>query len=155
MFACLAALAAVGAASISAYALTDFKIFAEQSPLRETVSVPIPDPSVSTLLSEVQALQQQNAAALQQNGAALEQLTASSIAQRADLQRLSDQLSSLVVRADALQKAGTPVTTSAIPQPRSRSQVVTTSHKDLSRKPKPAGPVSVGGAPLRPSSGGG
>jgi len=154
ILASLAALAAIGAATISAYALTDLKMFAEQSPSQEAASVPIPDPAISTMLKDVQSSQQQNAAMLQQNAAALERLTADSIARQADLKRISDQLSSL---ADNLQKAGTPVITSAIAQPKPRYQAVRAPRKEPSRQPKPAGPISVGGAPLRqaPVSGGG
>jgi hypothetical protein len=149
----LAGLSAIGAATISAYALTNFTIFAEQSALHEAASVPIPDPAVSTMLKDVQLLQQRNAALLQQNAIALERLAAGSSTQQADLARISDQLSSLVARTDALQKAAAPITTSAIPipQPRSRAQVVRASRKEPSRLPKPAGPVSVGGFPLNPA----
>jgi hypothetical protein len=157
MLASFAALAAIGAASISAYALTDLKIFAERSALPEAASVPIPDPAISTVLNDVQLSQRQNAAVLQQNAAALERLAATSIAQQADLHRLSDQLSSLIVRTEAPQKAGAPITTSAIAPPRPRPPVAKTPHKQSSRLPTPAGPISVGGAPLRPAlaSGGG
>jgi hypothetical protein len=146
----LAALAVIGALSISGYALTDSRIFAGKSPKREAASVLIPDPAVGTML-KVQLMQQQNAAGLQQNAAALERLTASSNAQQADLTRISDQLSSLLERTVALKKAEPPVTTSAIPQPKPRSPIVKPSRKEPSRLVKPAGPVSVGGAPLRPA----
>jgi hypothetical protein len=157
MLASFAALAAIGAASISAYALTDLKIFAQRPALPEAASVPIPDPAISTMLNDVQLSQRQNAAVLQQNAAALERLAATSIAQQADLQKLSDQLSSLIVRTDAPQKAGAPITTSAIAPPRPRPAVAKTPHKQSSRLQRPAGPISVGGAPLRPAlaSGGG
>jgi hypothetical protein len=160
MLATLAASAAIGAAVISAYALTDFKIFAERSPPQEVASVPIPDPAISAMLKDVHLSQQQNAAVLQQNtailqqnAAALERLALGSNAQQADLHKISDQLSSLVVRNEALQKAATPppITTSAIPQPKPRSPLVRAQHKDSSRSSKPTGPVSIGGAPLRPS----
>jgi hypothetical protein len=151
ILASLAALAVIGALSISGYALTDLKIFAEQSPLHEAASALIPDPVVSTMLKDVQLLRQQNAAGLQQNAAALERLVTNSIAQQAYLTRISDQLSSLLERTDALKKAETPVTTSAIPQPKPRTLVVRPSRKEPSRSLKPAGPISVGGAPLRPA----
>jgi hypothetical protein len=148
ILASLAALAVIGALSISGYALTDLKIFAEQSPLHEAASAPIPDPAVSTMLKDVQSLRQQNAAGLQQNAAALERLVTNSIAQQAYLTRISEQLS-LLEKTDALKKAETPVTTSAIPQPKPGSHVVRPSRKEPSRSLKSAGPVSVGGAPLR------
>jgi hypothetical protein len=147
----LAALAVTGALSISGYALMDLKIFAQQSPLHEAASALIPDPAVSTMLKDVQLLQQQNAAGLQQNAAALEQLTARSVAQQADLTRISHQLSSLFERTEALKKVEIPLTTSAIPQPKPRSHIVRPSRKKPSRSLKPAGPISVGGAPLRPA----
>ena len=151
ILASLAALAVIGALSISGYALTDLKIFADQSPLHEAASAPIPDPGVSAMLKDVQLLRQQNTAGLQQNAAALERLVTNSIAQQAHLTKISDQLSSLLETRDALKSAETPVTTSAIPQPKPRSQVVRSSRKEPSRSLKPAGPVSVGGAPLRPA----
>jgi hypothetical protein len=166
MIASLAVLAVIGAATayalphLTAYTLTDFKIFADQSPPHEVASAPIPDRAVNTALKDIQMSQRQNAAVLlqnagvlEQNAAMLERLMMNSIAQQADLKRISDQLSSLVTRTDALQKAGapvTPVTTSAIQKPNARSRVVRTSRKEPSRLPKPAGPVSVGGAPLNP-----
>jgi hypothetical protein len=151
MLASLAALAVIGALSISGYALTDLRIFAEKSPKREAASVLIPDPAVSSMLTDAHLLQQQNGVALQQNAAALERLTARSIAQQVDLTRISDQLSSLLERTEALKKGEKPVTTSTIPQPKSRSKIVRASRKDPPRSLKPAGRVSVGGAPLRPA----
>jgi uncharacterized protein HemX len=149
MLASLAALAVIGALSISGYALTDLKIFEERSPLHEAASVLIPDPAVSATLRDVQLLQQQNAAALHQNGAVLERLVASSNAQQADLTRISDRLSWLAARVDALQNAATPLTTSTISKPTARVPGVGPSRKKSSQMPKAFGPVSVGGAPLR------
>jgi hypothetical protein len=132
----LSALAVIGAAT--AYTLQNFNRFAEQSP-HETVSVAIPDPVVSATLKDIQISQQQNAAVLAS-------LTQSAATQQTDLKRISRQLSSLAVQADALQSAVTPLTTSSIPQPNARA-----SRKITSRLPKPVGPVSVGGAPLSPA----
>ena len=133
------ALAFISAAT--AYALSNFNRFAEQSP-HETASAPIPDPVISATLKDIQLAQQQHAAAL-------ESLTQSSAVQQTDLKRISDQLSSLAARADALQN--TPVTTSAIPQPNDRARFVRTSHKKPSLLPRPIGPVSVRGAALSPA----
>jgi len=133
------ALAFISAAT--AYALSNFNRVAERPP-HETASAPIPDPVVSTTLKDIQLAQQQNAAAL-------EQLTQSSAVQQTDLKRISNQLSSLAARADTLQN--TPVTTSAIPQPKDRARAVRTSHQKPSPMPSPIGPVSVGGAPLSPA----
>ena len=130
------ALAFISAAT--AYALSNFNRFAERSP-HEPASAPIPDPVISATLKDIQLAQQQNAAVL-------ESLTQSSAVQQTDLKRISDQLSSLAARADALQD-----TTSAIPQPNDRARAGRTSHKKPSRLPRPIGPVSVRGAPLSPA----
>jgi hypothetical protein len=61
------------------------------------------------------------------------------------------QLSSLMARVDYLQNGVTPLTTSTIPQSKAQARVVRTSTKNVSRLPKPMGPVSVGGAPLSPA----
>jgi hypothetical protein len=94
--------------------------------------------------------------AQQQNAAVLESLAQRSAVKQTDLKRISDQLSSLAARADALQDA--PVTTSAIPGFNDRARAVTTSHKKtsllarpISQLPRPMGPFSVGGAPLSPA----
>jgi hypothetical protein len=137
----LSALAVMSAAT--AYTLTNFNRFVEQSP-HETASVPIPDPVVSATLKDIQTSQQQNAAVLVS-------LTQSSATQQADLKRISRQLFSLAAQADALQSAVTPLTTSSIPQPNTRARVGGSSRKITSRLPKPVGPVSVRGAPLSPA----
>jgi hypothetical protein len=125
------------------FSLPNFNRFAAQPP-HETASVPIPDPAVSATLRDIQLSQQQNAAVLVS-------LTQSSATQQADLKRISRQLSSLAVQADALQSAVTPLTTSSIPHSNTHARVVRTSRKMISPLPKPFGPVSVGGAPLSPS----
>jgi len=160
---CLSVLVFGGAAA-AAYALPYFNIalpnfsrFAELFP-QETASAPIPDPVVA-MLKDIQSAQQQSAAALQENGTALQQNTAilqqsaatlellrqGLTAQQTDLKKLSNQFSSL--RAE-LQSAQATLTTSSIPQPKARARVA--SRKRTSRVHKPFGPVSVGGAPLRP-----
>jgi hypothetical protein len=140
---CLSVLAAICAAT--AYAVSNGR-FAEQFWL-ETASAAIPDPTVSATLKDIRSSQQQNATKLLENAAVVESLTQSSIAQQADLKRIFDQLSSLAARMDAIQNAATPVTTST--QPTARVPAVRPSQKKPSRIPKPSGPVSVGGAPLR------
>ena len=146
-------------------ALPKFSSFAELLP-RQTVSVPVPDPAVMAALKEMQFAQQRNAAALQENGATLQQNTgmlqqgAANLdslrqgftAQQTNLKTISNQLSSLIARVDALQNAVTPLTTSSIPQPNVRARSGRTSPKQTSRLPnKPVGPVSIGGAPLNPA----
>jgi hypothetical protein len=140
---CLSVLAAICAAT--AYAVSNGR-FAEQFWL-ETASAAIPDPTVSATLKDIRSSQQQNANKLLENAAVVESLTQSSIAQQADLKRIFDQLSSLAARVDAIQNVATPVTTST--QPTARVPAVRPSQKKPSRIPKPSGPVSVGGAPLR------
>jgi hypothetical protein len=125
----------------TAYALSNFNRFAERSP-HEMASAPVPDLVISTTLNDIQLAQRQNAAAL-------ESLMLSSAAQQTDLKRISDQLSSLAVRADIPQNM--PETTSAIPRPNDRARAVRTSHKKPSLLPRPIGPVSVRGAPLSPA----
>jgi hypothetical protein len=149
----LAVISAVTAAS-AFYALPNLGGFIKE-PQHEIASVPILDPAVSATLKDIQSLQQQdaavlrrNAARLEQNEAILESLRQSSIDQRSDLKRISDQLSSLAAKADALQNAVTPVMISVIPKPRART--VRSSATKLLRLPIPVGPVSVGGAPLSP-----
>jgi hypothetical protein len=149
----LAVISAVTAAS-AFYALPNLGGLIKE-PQHEIASVPILDPAVSATLKDIQSLQQQdaavlrrNAATLEQNEAMLESLRQSSIDQRSDLKRISDQLSSLAAKADALQNAVTPVMISVIPKPRART--VRSSATKLLRLPIPVGPVSVGGAPLSP-----
>jgi len=159
----LSVLAVISAAT--AYAVPNFNGFAEQSP-HEMASAPIPDPTVSATLKDIQSAQQRNASALQENGAALQQNTgmlqqsAATLeslrqgftAQQTNLKAISNQLSSLIARVDSLQNAVTPLTTSSIPQPNARARPVRTSRKKTSRLPdKPVGPVSIGGAPLNPT----
>jgi len=87
-------------------------------------------------LKDFQSFQQQTAQSLQ----SVDQGIA---AQKADLARLSDQLSALTARLDALQTAAAPAPTPvaaarpAVSAPRKRPPVA-----------RRAGPISVGGAPL-------
>lgn len=117
-------------------------------PPHETALAPLPDPVVHAALKDIQSSQQQNAAVLVS-------LTQASVTQQGDLKRISRQLSSLAAQTEALQSAVTPVTTSSIPHSKPRARVVRTSRKTVSPPRKPIGPVSVGGAPLRPAPGSG
>jgi hypothetical protein len=127
------------------FSLPNFNRFAAQPHTpHKTASAPIPDPAVSATLKDIQLSQQQNAAVLVS-------LTQSFATQQADLERISRQLSSLAAQADALQSAVTPLTTSSISHSNTRARVVRTSRKIVSPRPKPFGPVSVGGAPLSPA----
>ena len=134
----LSALAVISAASV--IALPNFNWFVEKSS-PELASSSRPDGVVGGSLKEIQSLQQQNAAVL-------ESLRQNSAAQQADLKRISDQLSSLAMRLDALQNAAAPATTSAIPQPNARAQVFPPPRRNRSGSSKTIGPVSIGGAPL-------
>jgi hypothetical protein len=113
-------------------------------PPHETALAPLPDPVVHAALKDIQSSQQQNAAVLVS-------LTQTSVTQQGDLKRISRQLSSLAAQTEALQSAVTPLTTSSIPHSKPRARVVRTSRKTVSQPRKPIGPVSVGGAPLRPA----
>ena len=134
----LSALAVISAAFV--IALPNFNWFVDKSS-RELASSSMSDGVVGGSLKEIQSLQQQNAAVL-------ESLTQNSAAQQADLKKISDQLSSLAMRMDALQNAATPVTTSAIPQPNARAQVIPLPRRNHSRSPKTVGPASIGDATL-------
>ena len=155
----LSALAVIGAATANSlpnfnsfslpnfdhFSLPNFNRFAAQPHTpHKTASAPIPDPAVSATLKDIQLSQQQNAAVLVS-------LTQSFATQQADLKEISRQLSSLAAQADALQSAVTPLTTSSISHSNTRARVVRTSRKIASPRPKPFGPVSVGGAPLSPA----
>ncbi len=160
----------IGAAAINAMPYFNiepkFTGFAELFS-RETASVPIPDPIVTAALKDIQSAQQQHAAALQENGAALQQTSATLqqdavtldmlrqgfTSQRTNFQNVSDQLSKLIARVDFLQEAVTPLTTSSIPKPHTRTRLVRTSRKKLSQPPTPFGPFSIGGAPFGPLPG--
>ena len=127
------------------FSLPDFNRFAAQPHTpHKTAAAPIPDPAVSATLKDIQLSQQQNAAVLVS-------LTQSLATQQADLERISRQLTSLAAQADALLSAVTPLTTSSISHSSTRARVVRTSRKIVFPRPKPFGPVSVGGAPLSPA----
>ncbi len=91
---------------------------------------------------DFQSLQQQTSQSLQSMDQAI-------AAQKAEVARLSDQLSALAAKFDAMQTAAAPTPAPAAPaQP-----AATAPHKRLpairpTRSAAPAGPISVGGAPL-------
>ena len=142
-------------------ALPSFDSLAELFP-RAVASAPVPDSAVSAALKDIHSAQQQTAATLreneavlqqdaamlQQGAAALESLRQSFAVQQTSLKGISNQLSALVARVDALQNATMPLTTSSITVPHARAKMIGASRKRTSRLPKPFGPVSVGGAPL-------
>ena len=126
-------------------------------------SVPIPDPIVTAALKDIQSTHQQYLAVLQESGSTLQQNTVLLLrgatalnslkqgvsSQQSDVKKLSAQLSVLTTKVDTLQNAVMPETTGSISQMRARNRgSATARRKSISRLPKSAGPVSVGGAPL-------
>jgi uncharacterized coiled-coil protein SlyX len=150
--------------SVDRFSLPDFSRFFPPNLNRVAAPPPpnpapvlVPDPVVRAGLRDIQSSQQQNADVLVS-------LTQSSATQQADLKRITRQLSLLTAQVSSLQNQVAqplttssipPSTTSSIPRPNPRSRVVQASRKvlppTLPPLPKPAGPVSVGGAPLSPA----
>jgi hypothetical protein len=148
----------------SRFSLPNFNRVAAPPP-PNPAPVLVPDPVVRAGLRDIQSSQQQNAEVL-------ESLTQSSAAQQADLKRITRQLSLLTAQVNSLQNPVTPSlttssiqplttssippsTTASIPRPNPRARVIQASRKILPPilppLPKPAGPFSVGGAPLSPA----
>jgi hypothetical protein len=163
----LNASAAVYTMSPSDFALPDISRLAELLP-QERHPTPIPEPVVAAL-KDIQSAQQQHATALQENGSSLQQNTAllqqdsitlaglrqSLTDERVDIKKISAQLSTqsaqlstLMAKVDLLQSAIAPEVTSSIPKGRARNRLYGLTHKKVVRWSKPAGPISVGGAPL-------
>jgi hypothetical protein len=143
----------------------------------ERASAPIPE-AVVAALKDIQSAQQQHAAALQDSGSSLQQNTAllqkdaatldtlrlsltdeqsdvkkissqlSTLMAQSDVKKISAQLSTLMAKVDALQNAVAPEITSSIPKGRARARLSGVARKRIARPLKPAGPISVGGAPL-------
>jgi hypothetical protein len=65
-----------------------------------------------------------------------------------DVKKMSAQISTLIAKVDSLQNAIAPEMTSSIPKGRARARLSEVARKRIARSPKPAGPVSVGDAPL-------
>jgi hypothetical protein len=161
---------------IDSFSLPDFSRFAPPNFNRVAAAPPppnpapvlVPDPVVRAGLRDIQSSQEQNADMLML-------LTQSSATQQTDLKRITRQLAVLSAQVNSLQNPApplttssiplstipsiTPSTTSSIPRPNPRARVVQASRKvlppvlppTLPPLPKPAGPVSVGGAPLSPA----
>jgi len=146
--------------SVDRFSLPDFSRFSSPNFNRVAASPPpnpapvlVPDPVVRAGLRDIQSSQQQNADVLVS-------LTQSSATQQADLKRITRQLSLLTAQVNSLQNPVTPplttssippLTTSSTPHSNPRARVVGVSRKGILPPPKPAGPVSVGGAPLSPA----
>jgi hypothetical protein len=142
--------------NVDGFSLPDFSRFSLPNfnrvaapPPPNPAPVLVPDPVVRAGLRDIQLSHEQNAAVLVS-------LTQSSATQQADLKRITRQLALLSAQVNSLQNPVTPpLTTSSIPRSIPRARVVQASRKVLPRLPpplpKPAGPVSVGGAPLSPA----
>ena len=114
---------------------------------------------VVAALKDIQSAQQRHAASLQENNSSSQQNTAllqqdstvllglrqSLTDEQVDIKKISSQLSTLTAKVDLLQHAIVSEITSSIPRGRTRNRL---SHKRGTRLSKPAGPISVGGAPL-------
>jgi hypothetical protein len=162
----LNATAAVYTMSPSDFALPDFALpdfsgmVAELLP-HQTTSAEIRE-AVVAALKDIQSAQQLNAASLQENGHSLQQNTAllqqdairldglrrSLTDEQGDVRKISTQLSTLIAKVDSLQNAIAPEITSSIPKGRARNRLFAMARKKTAHRPKPAGPISVGGAPL-------
>jgi hypothetical protein len=151
-----------GAAAVYTLPSFDFTAsnFASLAELLPHASAPIPDPIITSALKDIQSTHQQYLAVLQESGSTLQQNTvllqrgAATLdslklglsSQQVDVRKLSSQLLVLAAKVDTLQNAVTPETTGSIPQMRARARLL--ARKKTARLPRPAGPVSVGGAPL-------
>jgi hypothetical protein len=157
----LNATAAVYTLSPSDFALPNVSgLVAELLP-HEAAPAQIP-PAVVAALSDIQSAQQQHATALQDNGSLLQQNTAqlqqdavkldglrrSLTDEQSDVKKISAQLSALMAKVDLLQNVIAPEITSSISKGRARNRLSAVARKRTARPLKPAGPISVGGAPL-------
>ncbi|MFK4507475.1 hypothetical protein LPJ38_25125 [Bradyrhizobium daqingense] len=126
---------------------------------RQEAAAPKPDPVV-TALKEIQAAQQQHTALLQQNNHASQQntdllqqdsmvllsLRQSITDERADVKKISSQLSTLIAKVDSLQNRMMSDVTSSVRKANARYGLAM--RKRIVPENQPLGPVSVGGAPL-------
>ena len=170
----LNATAAVYTWSPSDFALPNASTLAELLP-HQKPSDATPDP-VFTALNIIQSAQQQHASWLQENSSSLQQnaallqhdstelaslrdsitdehvevrkISAEITDEHADVKKMSAQISTLIAKFDTLQSALAPEMTSSIPKGRARARLSSAAHKRIARSPRPAAPVSIGGAPL-------
>jgi uncharacterized coiled-coil protein SlyX len=94
------------------------------------------DPEETVALKDFQSFQSQAAQSLQS-------INQEIAAQKAEVARLSDQLSALAARMDALQS-----TAASAPLPAAPARPASTAPRRRPAADRPAGPISVGGAPL-------
>jgi hypothetical protein len=157
----LNAAVAVYTVSPSDFALPDVSGLVAELVPHERAPAPIPE-TVVAALKDIQSFQQQHATALQENGSLLQQnaallqqdtaklgsLRLSITDEQSDVKKISNQLSTLIAKVDALQNAVGPEITSSIPKGRGRARLSGAARKRIARPLKPMGPISVGGAPL-------
>jgi hypothetical protein len=157
----LNATAAVYTMSPSDFALPNVSgLVAELLP-HERAPAPIPDSVVATLkdiqtvqLQQAAALQQhsalllQNTALLQQDSATFEALRHGLTDEKGDVKNISAQLSKLTSKVDSLQNSITSEITASISKSLAHGKLSSAARKRLARSLKPAGPISLGGAPL-------
>ncbi len=109
------------------------------------VATPVVNPEVTETLQGLRALQQRTARKIE----AIEQNV---VAARADLKKLSGQVSALAARVDALQNVATAPSNAAWPSPLFNpkpdpgAQAITLPSKSRSWRLKPPGPDAIGGA---------
>ena len=158
----LNAAAAVYTQSPADFTLPDVSRLAALIPLpHEKAATPVPEPVVAALkdvqsaqqqhaasLEESKALSQQNAALLEHDSTLLVSLRQSLTEEQSDVKKISGQLSTLIAKVDSLQNAIAPEFTSSIPKGRARNRLSGLARKRIAKPLKPAGPISVGGAPL-------
>jgi hypothetical protein len=157
----LNATAAVYTMSPSDFALPDVGGMVAELLPHQTSSAEIREVVVAAL-KDIQSAQQQNTVALHESGYSLQQNTAllqqdairldglrrSLTDEQGDVKKISTQLSTLIAKVDSLQNAIAPEITSSIPKGRARNRLSGMARKRLAHRPKPVGPISVGGAPL-------
>jgi len=102
----------------------------------------------TSLLQDNRSLLQQNGALLQQDAIKLDTLRSSLTDEQSDVKTISAQLSTLIAKVDSLQSAMTSQITSSIPKGRTRTRLSEVARKQLAHRKKPAGAISLGGAPL-------
>jgi hypothetical protein len=127
----------------------------------ERAPAPVPEAVVAALkdiqstqqqqaqtLQEHGALLQQNVALLQQDSATFDALRHGLTDEKADVKKISSQVSTLMTKVDSLQNTIASEITASIPKGRARNKLSGMARKRLAKPQKPAGPISVGGAPL-------
>ena len=135
----------VAASAAAGYLWLNYDWLIDLLPAQQTVDAPEIAPEVSAALKDLRS-------ARQQATREIETIHQTLATQQADLNRMSEQLSALASRLDALQSAPPLRPTLVQPQPGGRAQAVEPQGKKPARTPKSTGPVSVGGAPLNPTA---